>query len=96
MNYAQVLEDIRDADEDERADEARAVAGVLTDLVGSADFDVEAFAREICSGHRTHQQDVARAFQACFKLWAKSESDMRNRATVALAQSMADIHLPRI
>lgn len=99
MNYAQVLEDIRDAEGDERReqeDEARATAASLTDLVGSAHFDVDAFAREICSGHRTHQQDVFRAFQACIVLWAESEYDARNEATVRACRSFVPVNLPRI
>jgi hypothetical protein len=83
----------------EEVSKGQEIAKALADgvnVMGNRDFD-EAFVEHLtCRTHRTLQQSVAGLFMKVFKAWAeiadKGEGhyDLRNEATVKMAQAIRD------
>ncbi len=73
---------------------ARAQSVAKTPMAGlnEMNFDTEAFAKTICSEHRTLQQNAMRAFAMCIRQWAYNRNagdfDMRNEATVRVSATI--------
>ncbi len=72
------------------------VAKLLADAVNSSSFENKEFAEEITHRtHRTLQQGVFRAFNACVNSWADMDKegwyDLRNEATVKASTKVKEV-----
>jgi len=83
--------------------DAKFVVKVLTDFANRSDQDHKEFAEELGNQHRTLQQGVTRLFMDWMKVMAEQRNyDLRNEATVVLAQKMrdylhpSDFYLPHV
>lgn len=76
---------------DTKKQEAERLANDLLDFVNRFGYDSNAFAKVICTAHKTLQQSTMRLFIETIRQMGEVNPDDRNRAAVELAKKISVI-----